>query len=45
MSAFNKVMHIVQTKPINGHAARNIANRLSLAKANEDFKILLKGLK
>lgn len=43
MRVYFKVLEAIQNKPQNGHAIANAQNKLSLAKANEDFKKMLGG--
>jgi len=45
MKAFNKVLGIMQNKPLNGHALANLANIESLTRANKEIQKMMKKTK
>ena len=45
MSAFSKVLEVMKSGPINGHALKNILNIKSLSKAKQEIEDIIKNKK
>jgi len=45
VSAYQKVLKAIRHKPVNGHAALNQQNRISLVKADAEFKKIFRSLR